>query len=403
MSSQHHQIETARLLLRPFAAEDAAVVAALGREPVKAAFLPDWQHTEESAAGLIGWFAQCWESPDPRVRPAVWAITMKESGEVVGHVGLGPKEELGGEVEIGYAVSQRFAGQGFATEAAQATVSWAFHQGGLDSLAALVLPDNGASASVLEKIGFAPCGTLDAEHCGSIRRFGLFRLARETWQGAEPMAGFFDRRAGGYEDHMRQNPEHDSFYDLAVSAIPETLDPIAVLDLGCGTGMELAGLFRRAPNAHVTCIDLSAGMLAILRENYRNRISQITVVQASYVDWQYPEAAYDYALSVNTMHHFLEPRKVGIYRGILRALVPGGAYIEADYMVDEATMAQCLHNYQQAMARMGEGQDGDYHLDIPFTPVVQRRLLQEAGFASVHTVLDRVEHEWKGAILLARK
>lgn len=218
---------------------------------------------------------------------------------------------------------------------------------------------------------------------------------------AEPMAGFFDRRADGYEAHMREDPDFDRFYAEATVPIAETAEPISVLDLGCGTGLELKGLFERAPNARVTCVDLSSGMLEKLRENHRDRLGQLAIVQASYVDWQYPAAAYDYALSVNTMHHFLEPTKAGIYRQILSALKPGGAYIEADYMVDGDTMARHLAEYHRIMAAGGAAADGTFHLDIPFTPEVQRRLLLEAGFAEVRTLLERIQPERSRAVLVA--
>lgn len=218
---------------------------------------------------------------------------------------------------------------------------------------------------------------------------------------AEPMAAFFNLRAEGYEAHMKEDPDFDLFYAEAVASIPETLVPIAVLDLGCGTGLELNGLFNRAPNARITCVDLSQGMLEKLRENYKDRLSQITIVQASYVDWQYPAATFDYALSVNTMHHFLVPKKVDIYQKILGALKPGGAYIEADYMVDAERMDRGLKNYHKILAENSGALDGAYHLDIPFTPDVQQRLLLQAGFGCVHTHLERIQAQWSGAILVA--
>jgi tRNA (cmo5U34)-methyltransferase len=219
----------------------------------------------------------------------------------------------------------------------------------------------------------------------------------------ETMASFFDLRAEGYEEHMKLDPDFDHFYTEAVVPIPETLDPIAVLDLGCGTGLELKGLFERAPNARVTCLDLSSGMLDKLRKNYHDRLGQLTIVQASYVDWQYPDASFDFALSVNTMHHFLQPKKVGIYQKIRASLKPGGTYIEADYMVDAAAMERGLQNYHKVLAHNSEVSDGTYHLDIPFTPDVQRGMLMQAGFAAVHTVLERIQAEWSGAVLIATK
>lgn len=404
-------IETERLILRPFELADAADICALGGENAKSAFLPDWQMSHEEAEGLIGRFRRCMERPDPRTGPVVWAAVLKETGRLIGHAGVGPKEELGGEVELGYAVSEGFAGRGLATEAAKAAVWWAFECAGLRVLAAIVLPENAASRAVLGKLGFVQAGIRSMPHGNAEKTFDYFRLyhldrlVSPKWEPAdsgEPMDLFFDRRAEGYEAHMKEDPDFDRFYSEAVAPIPCTGEPIEILDLGCGTGLELKGLFARAPNARVMCVDMSAGMLVKLKENYPEKLAQLTIVQASYVDWQPPAAAFDFAISVNTMHHFLEPKKTGIYRNILCALKPGGAYVEADYIVDAPMMEQYLQRYRRIMAACGaQAPDGSLHIDIPFTVDVQKRLLREAGFISVRSCLERIQPDWSGAILLA--
>lgn len=219
---------------------------------------------------------------------------------------------------------------------------------------------------------------------------------------AEAMASFFDVRAEGYDAHMRHNCDLDRLYGAVAAQLPETHEPIAILDLGCGTGMELHSVFRRAPNARITCIDVSAGMLDILRRNYAERAAQITTVQGSYADWAYPQQAFDCALSTYSLHHFLPERKTDIYRDILGTLKSGGCYIEADYMVREAQMEEALQEYHRRMAQLG-GDSGDYHIDIPFTPEVQRGLLRDAGFVSVEITLDLLDSEWTAAVLRADK
>lgn len=218
---------------------------------------------------------------------------------------------------------------------------------------------------------------------------------------AEAMASFFDTRAESYNAHMRHNCNLDRLYEAVAAQIPETQEPIAILDLGCGTGMELAAVFRRAPNARVTGLDVSAGMLEILRQTYPEQNGQLTLVQASYADWDYPTAAYDWALSTYSLHHFLPQRKTDIYRNICRALKSGGTYLEADYMVGEAQMEQALQEYHRRMAQLG-GAGGDYHIDIPFTPQVQLALLQDAGFHAT-LLLDLLDSEWTAGVIRADK
>jgi tRNA (cmo5U34)-methyltransferase len=80
----------------------------------------------------------------------------------------------------------------------------------------------------------------------------------------EEMAAFFDARVDGYEAHMMRNVSgSDRFYLETVRALP--LKPgMRLLDLGCGTGLELDALFPLCPDARVTGIDLSRGMLDAL-------------------------------------------------------------------------------------------------------------------------------------------
>ena len=219
---------------------------------------------------------------------------------------------------------------------------------------------------------------------------------------AEAMASFFDARAGGYNDHMHGNRNMDRLYEALAAQIPVTQEPIAILDLGCGTGMELAAVFRRAPNARITGLDISVGMLDILRHTYRERADQLTLMQASYVDWSYPQERFDYALSSFSLHHFLPQRKTEIYRNIHGALKRGGRYLESDYMVHEQEMQQALQEYHVKMATM-DGGSGDYHIDIPFTPEVQVRLLRDAGFHDVTILLDMIDQDRPAAVLQAGK
>lgn len=70
----------------------------------------------------------------------------------------------------------------------------------------------------------------------------------------ETMSGFFDRRVDSYEDHMRPWRAYYRWLGELIPAQAETL-----LDLGCGTGLELDEIFRLHPDIRVTGIDLAPG------------------------------------------------------------------------------------------------------------------------------------------------
>ena len=83
----------------------------------------------------------------------VWAVADRVTGQLIGHCGLNfvPEAE---EVEVLYALRTDRWGQGFATEAARASVRFGFEHADLARLIALAVPENIASRRVLEHLGF---------------------------------------------------------------------------------------------------------------------------------------------------------------------------------------------------------------------------------------------------------
>jgi RimJ/RimL family protein N-acetyltransferase len=61
-------------------------------------------------------------------------------------------------VAIGYSVLRQYQGLGYASEAVEALVRWAFSHGDVDRVIAEVANDNQRSIRVLEKTGFHPAG-----------------------------------------------------------------------------------------------------------------------------------------------------------------------------------------------------------------------------------------------------
>jgi RimJ/RimL family protein N-acetyltransferase len=76
----------------------------------------------------------------------------------VGGIGLAGLPDNEGTSEIGYALDQKFRGQGIATEAVQALTEWAFQDAGLQVLRAETPVDNAGSQRVLEKNRFQKTG-----------------------------------------------------------------------------------------------------------------------------------------------------------------------------------------------------------------------------------------------------
>jgi tRNA (cmo5U34)-methyltransferase len=205
----------------------------------------------------------------------------------------------------------------------------------------------------------------------------------------KPMDEFFDGVSGEYDVHMKEYVEgFDRFYSYVAAAIPKTKDELGILDIGCGTGLELAAVFQRAPNALLTGVDLSGEMLDILRDKYTDYLDQITLVQESYVTFAYGEEAYDYIISAMTLHHLLPESKQVLYQKIRQALKPGGKYIEGDYLTTPEKEIEIRENFFKLRESDPSLLDGTHHIDIECSLETQKGLLLKAGFARVDVLWE---------------
>ena len=215
-------------------------------------------------------------------------------------------------------------------------------------------------------------------------------------QRLEGMADFFDIRADIYDSHMLDDLNLAEFYEAIAKCFVNHL-PQKLLDLGCGTGLELEHLFEMSPELSVTGVDLSSNMLKKLEEKYSDK--QITLIHGSYFDADFGKN-YDSALSTYSFHHFSEEEKLALYRKIFDALKPGGIFVHGDYTVKTLSRQQELITANDHLRTANGISEGEfYHFDIPFTAETEIKLLKAAGFAHAETV-----KEWDStSIFVARK
>ena len=199
----------------------------------------------------------------------------------------------------------------------------------------------------------------------------------------ETMRAFFDRRADSYETHMKNKVEDsEKFYIEVSNLVPETTG-VSILDLGCGTGLELDQFFNRNPTASVTGIDLSDKMLEILRSKHHFRNDQMNIIAGSYFEVEFPSEGFDLAISVQSVHHFGYGQKLSIYNKIFRSLVGNGMYIEADYVVSTGIEEKEYRKRYESLKRVCNVPDGFYHFDLPLSINNQQAVLEKAGFMPV--------------------
>lgn len=152
------ELQTTRLILRDFLADDWSSVLAYQRDPRYLRFYA-W---ERRIPGDVQRFVQMFidqQHEEPRTRFQL-AITLRLTGELIGNVGLRRSAAWSHDAEIGYELAPDQWGNGYATEAAGEILRYGFEDLGLHRIAAWTIAENGASARVLEKIGMTLEGRL---------------------------------------------------------------------------------------------------------------------------------------------------------------------------------------------------------------------------------------------------
>lgn len=142
-------IVTERLLLRRSMPEDAEKISAYRSDPEVNRY-QGWERTDpvrvraeieemaRRAPGEAGWVQ--------------FSVEERETGRLVGDVGLSPAEGEPGVIRVGYTIAPAFQGRGYATEAVRALVDYAFELGA-EVVRAHASWENTASHRVAEKVG----------------------------------------------------------------------------------------------------------------------------------------------------------------------------------------------------------------------------------------------------------
>lgn len=140
-------LTTERFILREFDITDAKVFYHLNQDSEVLKFTGDvpFDSVEESEEFIRNY------SHYALYGYGRWAVVLKESNEVLGWCGL--KYHSEGYSDIGYRFFRKYWGQGFATEAAKASLKYGKEVLKLDPIWGRVSKDNVGSIRVLEKIG----------------------------------------------------------------------------------------------------------------------------------------------------------------------------------------------------------------------------------------------------------
>ena len=201
----------------------------------------------------------------------------------------------------------------------------------------------------------------------------------------ERMGEFFDARLNGYEEHqLKTIASAEEFYPFTADCLPK-VPGSRILDLGCGTGLELRYYFDIVPTAEITGIDLASGMLEALKEKFPGKT--LTLIHGSYFDIPLEENAFDAVVSVESLHHFTKEEKIPLYEKVRKALKPGRYFILTDYFAASLEEERfCRKELLRMKREQGIHDTEFYHYDTPLTVVHETEALLTAGFSSVEVL-----------------
>ena len=148
-------LETARLRLRGYRADDFSPCAAMWSDPITNRYTTGRPLAPEESWAKTLRNAGLW----PVLGYGYWAIEEKASGEFVGETGFADfhrdiQPPITGAPELGYVICSRAHGKGYATEAVNAVIAWADQHLSEKRTVCIIHEGNAASIRLAEKCGY---------------------------------------------------------------------------------------------------------------------------------------------------------------------------------------------------------------------------------------------------------
>lgn len=190
-------IETARLLLRPFSLNDAEALFDIIGDKKTNRFLPMFPPKDVEEAEKI--LCERYLPDAARPNRAVYAVTLKSDGTLVGYVTVSDGESR----DLGYAVRREFQGRGIATEAAFA-VLMAMKRSGVPYLTATHDVNNPRSGNVMRKIGMTYRYSYE-ELVAPKNELVVFRMYQINFDESEDVyRGYWDISEKRFIEHLKK-------------------------------------------------------------------------------------------------------------------------------------------------------------------------------------------------------
>lgn len=185
LATNEMDIITARLHIRDLIEEDAEPLNRLRCDQAVTRYISSFgaETLEETQRWII---ATKFYNERPERDSHNCSILLRVTGEVIGWIGFGfsdPEQKPVGSVGIGYAIRPQFWGQGYTTEALQATLDFIFRETAAESARAYCIVDNVASARVMQKAGMRYVGRFaNPDEPAANSEIDRYALSREMWE-----------------------------------------------------------------------------------------------------------------------------------------------------------------------------------------------------------------------------
>ena len=148
------KLETENLILYPLT--ELLITKILDNE-VTDFFTEEW--LSEDNRTLLNWMKdELYQFLPPKIGFTSWIFIEKSTNQVIGDGGFKGNPNAYGEIEIGYEIIESKRKKGYATEAIDALIDWAFTQPEVKYILAKCDPENIPSQNLLKKLGFGFAG-----------------------------------------------------------------------------------------------------------------------------------------------------------------------------------------------------------------------------------------------------
>lgn len=179
------ELSTERLIMRGWRESDLAPWATMNADPQVREYLGPPQTAEQAAAWALNF-----QDDLERDGFGFWALEVRATGGFIGFTGLGivDDEVPFAGTEIAWRLARPSWGNGYATEAATATLRHAFDVMGLPEVVAITMAANKRSRAVMERIGMTsdPAEDFDDSDVDDValRRHKVYRTRRDATSAA---------------------------------------------------------------------------------------------------------------------------------------------------------------------------------------------------------------------------